>query len=70
MASETKVLNVEGMSCMHCVNSVKNSVGALSGVNKVDVDLASKKVTVVYDSEKVNLDSIKDTIDDAGYKVV
>jgi Cu+-exporting ATPase len=40
MNSETQVLTVEGMSCNHCVHSVKTSVSSLSGVSKVDVDLA------------------------------
>ena len=70
MSSECKTLNVEGMSCNHCVNSVKNSVGSISGVNKVEVDLAAKKVTVEFDGELVNIQSIKDTIEDAGYDVV
>ena len=70
MVSETQILNVEGMSCNHCVNSVKNSVGTLNGVSKVDVDLAGKKVTVVYDSEKVKIEEIKETIEDAGYEIV
>ncbi|MEN6324970.1 MAG: heavy metal translocating P-type ATPase [Syntrophomonas sp.] len=70
VSSETKVLNVEGMSCNHCVNSVKTSVSSLSGVSKVDVDLAGKKVTVQYDKEKVQLKDIKDTIANAGYEVV
>lgn len=67
---ESKVLNVEGMSCNHCVNSVKQAVSSLNGVNKVDVDLAGKKVTVEYDSAKVQLDKIKDSIEEAGYQVV
>ncbi|MEN6462633.1 MAG: heavy metal translocating P-type ATPase [Syntrophomonas sp.] len=70
MSSETQVLNVEGMSCNHCVHSVKTSVSSLSGVSKVDVDLAGKKVTVVYDKDKVQLKDIKDTIENAGYEVV
>jgi copper ion binding protein len=70
MSSETQVLNVEGMSCNHCVHSVKTSVSSLSGVSKVDVDLAGKKVTVVYDKDKVQLKDIKDSIENAGYEVV
>ncbi|MGI5922222.1 MAG: heavy metal translocating P-type ATPase [Syntrophomonadaceae bacterium] len=70
MNSETQVLNVEGMACNHCVHSVKTSVSSLSGVSKVDVDLAGKKVTVVYDKDKVQLKDIKDTIESAGYRVV
>lgn len=59
-----------GMSCNHCVMSVKNSVGSLKGVSKVDVDLPGKKVTVEFDSDLVKLESIKDSIEDAGFDVV
>lgn len=69
MAKETKVLNVEGMSCSHCENAVKKSVGALNGVDNVIVDLKGKKVTVEYDADKVTVDIIKETIEDQGYDV-
>lgn len=65
----TVTLSVEGMSCNHCVNSIKNSVGTLNGVTKVEVDLEGKKVNVEYDSEKVEIATIKETIEDQGYDV-
>jgi copper chaperone len=70
MSTESKIINVEGMSCMHCVNAVKNSIGSLPGISKIDVDLAGKKVSVVYDSDKVNIEAIRDKIEDAGYEAV
>ncbi|MCX7746553.1 MAG: copper chaperone CopZ [Clostridia bacterium] len=69
MANEVKTLNVEGMSCSHCENSVKKAVGALAGVGNVTVDLKAKKVTVEFDPEKVSAEAIKDTIEDQGYDV-
>jgi copper chaperone len=69
MAKEISSLKVEGMSCSHCENSVKKSVGALNGVEKVIVDLKAKKVTIEYDFERVNIQTIKDTIEDQGYEV-
>lgn len=63
------ILNVEGMSCSHCVNAVEKAVGALEGVAQVKVDLDAKKVTVDHD-EKVTLESIKNAIEDQGYDVV
>lgn len=63
------VLNVEGMTCSHCENAVKKSVGALGGVDSVTVDLKGKKVMVEYDSDKVTLNTIKETIRDQGYEV-
>ncbi|WP_010243064.1 copper chaperone CopZ [Acetivibrio cellulolyticus] len=69
MAKEVKTLNVEGMSCSHCENSVKKAVGALGGVESVAVDLKGKKVTIEFDAEKVSVGDIKDAIEDQGYDV-
>jgi copper chaperone len=66
---ETVTLNVEGMSCGHCVKSVEGSVGALNGVSTVKVDLENKKVDVEFNQDEVTLDVIKETIDDQGYEV-
>ena len=69
MSSEVKTLNVEGMSCSHCENSVKKAVGELDGVGSVAVDLKGKKVTIEFNPEKVSVETIKDTIEDQGYDV-
>jgi len=63
-------LNVEGMSCSHCVNAVTKAVTALDGVSGVNVDLEGKKVTVDFEEEKVSLDNIKEAIEEEGYDVV
>lgn len=70
MAKETRNLNVEGMSCQHCVHAVKSSVSALAGVDSVEVSLEKKLVTVGFDPEKANLQSIRTAIEDQGYSVV
>lgn len=69
MPKETAAINVEGMSCSHCVNSIKESVGALNGVDNVMVDLETKRVIVEFDPDKVSLDTIKGIIEDQGYIV-
>lgn len=70
MSKEVRTLNVNGMSCEHCVKAVKGAAGALDGVGSVDVDLKGKKVTVEFDSGKVAVAQIKDAIEDQGYDVV
>ena len=69
MAFEISNFAVEGMSCSHCENSIKKSVAALNGVINVIVDLNFKKVSVEYDPEKVEIQTIKVTIEDQGYEV-
>lgn len=66
---ENVTLNVSGMSCGHCVKAVEENVGKINGVNSVKVDLETGKVEVAFESEKVSLDTIKETIDDQGYEV-
>ncbi|WP_043929893.1 copper chaperone CopZ [Bacillus sp. EB01] len=67
---EKTLLNVEGMSCGHCVKAVEGSVGKLDGVERVLVDLSAKTVAVEYNNDSVSLDKIKETIEDQGYDVV
>ena len=69
MANRVQVLNVDGMSCSHCENSVKKSVGELKGVDNVTVNLSTKKVAVEFDSDRVSISDIKDAIEDLGYDV-
>lgn len=63
------MLNVEGMSCGHCVKAVEGSVGELPGVEEVKVNLAGGQVEVAFDESKVTEEQIKETIDDQGYDV-
>jgi copper chaperone len=70
MALETQVLNVQGMSCQHCVHAVKSSVSALAGVDSVDVSLEKNLVTVGFDPGKTSIRSIRTAIEDQGYSVV
>jgi copper chaperone len=67
---EKVTLTVNGMSCGHCVNAIEGNVGKLNGVSDVKVHLSEGKVDVAFDSAKISLDAIKETIDDQGYDVV
>lgn len=60
-------LNVDGMSCNHCVVSIEGAVKELGATGKVN--LAERTVEVSYDENKVTLDSIKSAIEDQGYEV-
>lgn len=62
-------LNVQGMSCGHCVKAIEGSVGQLEGVNEVKVKLDAAQVEVSFNETQVSIDTIKETIDDQGYDV-
>ncbi|MBK5246888.1 MAG: copper chaperone CopZ [Peptostreptococcaceae bacterium] len=67
---EKVIINVEGMSCSHCVNAVTTAVGNLDGVSEVQVNLEAKTASVDYDSDKITLKAIKAAIEEEGYDVV
>lgn len=49
--------------------AVNGALTELDGVSKVDVNLETGKVTVEYDDSKVNLDQMKEAVEDQGYEV-
>jgi copper chaperone len=67
---EQTVLQVEGMSCAHCVRAVSGAVSALPGVEGVSVNLHGKSVSLTYDPAQSPLEKIKFEIEEQGYTVV
>ncbi len=61
---------VSGMTCASCVKAVERAIGKLDGINEVNVNLATEKAKVVYDSSKTRISQIKDAISKAGYKAL
>lgn len=62
-------LNVQGMSCGHCVSAIEGSVGKLEGVNEVKVKLDAAQVEVSFNESQLPLEKIKETIEEQGYDV-
>lgn len=65
--AETKI-EIEGMSCQHCVMAVKKALGAVPGITESDVTIG--RALVKYDESKTTKGDIEATIEKAGYKVV
>lgn len=61
-------LNIEGMSCQHCVMNVKKAVDSIAGVASSEVSVGTAKVK--YDEARTNKDTIALAVKNAGYKVV
>lgn len=64
-----KVLNVTGMGCSGCVNSVENALKELEGVTAAEVKLDAAIAEVSYDENKVTLQDFEKAIEDAGYEM-
>jgi copper chaperone CopZ len=64
----TRDYTVSGMTCGHCVMSVREEVSEVAGVQAVGVDLASGRLTVTGDG--VSDDAVAAAVADAGYELV
>jgi copper chaperone len=64
----TTVINITGMSCKHCKAAVENTVKIIQGVDSVEVNLEKGTALVVYDEHRIELDLIKDSIEEIGYR--
>lgn len=59
-------LEVQGMSCGHCVRAVDEALRTVDGVQVERVEIGS--ATVSYDPSRVSMGSLIDAVSDAGYE--
>ena len=64
-----KILNVDGITCDHCVDTIKETVGILIGVLRVDVDIEQKQVVVEFDEKLAKPEDLIDKIEEIGFEV-
>lgn len=63
------VFQVKGMTCQHCVLSVKKALEKLEGIQNVEINLAQGEVRF-ENSKHISTDLLKKAIEEAGYEVV
>jgi copper chaperone len=68
MVQET--LNIEGMSCDHCVMRVGRAIASVQGVIEVDVNLRKKKAVVNFEETITDIEEIKSAVREAGYNTL
>ena len=65
---KTMVVDIDGMSCEHCVRHVTEALEALQGVSKVAVSLDNGQATVEV-GENFDEASLEPAVDEAGYEI-
>jgi copper ion binding protein len=67
MAMEKTVLNISGMGCSGCVNSVESALSSLKGVESASVSLEEETAEVSYDEARISQSDFEKAIEEAGY---
>ncbi len=62
-------LEVTGMTCASCAETVEKAISKVEGVKSVTVNINTEKAKVVYDSELVSKSDLIETIEEVGYGV-
>lgn len=60
-------LKIGGMSCQHCVMTVKKSLDALEGVSSSEVSIGT--AGVIYDNTITDRDTLVNAVRKSGYKI-
>ncbi len=63
------ILNISGMGCSGCVNSVESALMDLDGVEAASVKLEDGMAEVSFDETKLQLSDFEKAVEDAGFTV-
>lgn len=63
-------MSIEGMTCSSCVQAIERALNKLDGVVEANVNLATEKLFISYDSSTLKVSDIKKAIEKAGYRAV
>ncbi|PSP20119.1 heavy metal translocating P-type ATPase [Halobacteriales archaeon QH_10_67_13] len=63
-------VDIRGMSCANCAQTITDAVGALEGVAETSVNFATDDGTVEYNPDRASLEEIYAAIEEAGYDPV
>lgn len=61
-------IKIEGMSCGHCVMSVKKELSKIEGLKIDSVEIG--RAVVEYDETKISDNIIREAVEDAGYSII
>ena len=68
MSSQT--IQVRGMSCDHCSQTVHRALKAMPGISKVSVSLEKGEVVIDFDDTQINTQTISAKIVKIGFEAV
>ncbi len=65
---KTEELKIEGMSCGHCVMSVRKELERLQGVRVESVEIG--KARLHYDESRISRQDLERAVSEAGYRLI
>jgi len=66
---KSSILPITGMSCTNCANAIATNVRKLPGISEANIDFASEKLNISFDTSKINEKEIIACVRRIGYGV-
>jgi len=70
MKEKKVILHVLGMHCSACAQRIESTLLKTAGILEAGVNFASKEAVVLFDSDKIDIEKIKEIIKEAGYSTI
>ncbi len=65
----TTVLSIPDISCEHCERTITGALTPVEGIRMVNVDIPAKQVHVDFDEHLVDVNKMKEVLDQEDYPV-
>ena len=66
--TQTTIVKTPDITCGGCAGSIKNALGKMEGIKKVEVDVNTKMVSIEH-GKQISPEQIKAKLDDIGFPV-
>jgi copper chaperone len=66
---ETTTISAPEIHCGHCKESIEGAVGPMDGVERAEVDIDARNVSVTYDPATISREAIVAAIEEQGFEV-
>ena len=64
-----KIINVDGMTCDHCVSTIKQALENQVGIVNVEVEIKKNQVVIEIDETTAKIKDIVEKIIEVGFEV-
>ncbi|WPF89116.1 heavy metal translocating P-type ATPase [Cyanobacterium aponinum AL20118] len=65
---EKQTLQLRGMSCAACANSIQKAISRIEGVEECIVNYALEEASVTYNPQSTNIEAIEQVVENIGYQ--
>ncbi len=59
-----------GMECASCIRQIEANLGKTDGVKSATVNLATEKIIIEYDNEKIDVKKLEKILGNLGYELI